>query len=277
MFFNTNTNNCETCNLKGCIICNTTTTCQICDTANNYGLVSDGTCKQCLFTCLCDGYTLPKYLNQTDGQEYCSTVCGDGLKRNQEQCDDGNTVNGDGCSSTCQIETAWSCNNDPVNTCCTLESTQLSLTINKILKVPNKNSMTLILQVSPQLSILTPENMQQFVTLTVINVPLYNESRVSKPNQVIEVTYDYNQSIHGKKGSIGFEISFNQNNAPSCVIRASKNITIMAQANNNLPFMFYTEEELNKQQDVAQSANVLEIITFVIFFLSMIPAKIIGL
>ncbi len=41
--------------------------------------------------------------------------------------------------------------------------------------------------------------------------------------------------------------------------------------------MFYTEEELVKQQDVEKSANVLEIITYVIFFLSMIPAKIIGL
>jgi fibro-slime domain-containing protein len=36
-------------------------------------------------------------------------VCGDGLKFPQEQCDDGNTISGDGCSSTCTIETGWSC------------------------------------------------------------------------------------------------------------------------------------------------------------------------
>ncbi len=51
----------------------------------------------------------------------------------------------------------------------------------------------------------------------------------------------------------------------------------MAQANNNLPFMFYTDEELSKQEEVADSANALEIITYAIFFLSMIPCKIIGL
>lgn len=51
----------------------------------------------------------------------------------------------------------------------------------------------------------------------------------------------------------------------------------MAQASNNLPFMFYTEEDLEKQDEVADSANALEIITYVIFFLSMIPCKIIGL
>jgi cysteine-rich repeat protein len=31
-------------------------------------------------------------------------VCGDGMTGVGEQCDDGNTTNGDGCSSTCQIE-----------------------------------------------------------------------------------------------------------------------------------------------------------------------------
>src|SRR5262249_15370166 len=31
-------------------------------------------------------------------------VCGDGRKTGMEQCDDGNTVSGDGCSSTCMQE-----------------------------------------------------------------------------------------------------------------------------------------------------------------------------
>lgn len=35
-----------------------------------------------------------------------------GAKDNREQCDDGNNNNGDGCSSTCQIENAWECIND---------------------------------------------------------------------------------------------------------------------------------------------------------------------
>jgi|GEM_PF-1822553 len=37
----------------------------------------------------------------------CTAVCGDATiqRRLSEQCDDGNTTNGDGCSSSCQIET----------------------------------------------------------------------------------------------------------------------------------------------------------------------------
>ena len=33
-------------------------------------------------------------------------VCGNGLKEVGEQCDDGNLVNGDGCSSKCTLESA---------------------------------------------------------------------------------------------------------------------------------------------------------------------------
>ena len=39
-----------------------------------------------------------------------STVaCGDGSVAGNEQCDDGNTTSGDGCSSTCQLESGWIC------------------------------------------------------------------------------------------------------------------------------------------------------------------------
>jgi len=39
--------------------------------------------------------------------------CGDGLIEPPEQCDDGNTVNGDGCSSNCQVEPMWHCDDEP--------------------------------------------------------------------------------------------------------------------------------------------------------------------
>ena len=40
----------------------------------------------------------------------CTTVCGDGLLAGLESCDDGNTLDGDGCSgSMCTIEPGWSC------------------------------------------------------------------------------------------------------------------------------------------------------------------------
>lgn len=35
--------------------------------------------------------------------------CGDGLNFGLVECDDGNLVNGDGCSDSCEIELDWTC------------------------------------------------------------------------------------------------------------------------------------------------------------------------
>lgn len=39
----------------------------------------------------------------------CRPICGDGLLRGREQCDDANLTPGDGCSDTCQLEKGWVC------------------------------------------------------------------------------------------------------------------------------------------------------------------------
>lgn len=38
----------------------------------------------------------------------CIETCGDGIKTIQE-CDDNNTVSGDGCSDVCEVEEGWTC------------------------------------------------------------------------------------------------------------------------------------------------------------------------
>ena len=46
-------------------------------------------------------------------------VCGNGMVQAGEVCDDGNTVSGDGCSSTCMIESGYKCLNGPAAGPCT--------------------------------------------------------------------------------------------------------------------------------------------------------------
>ncbi len=43
-------------------------------------------------------------------------ICGNGIIQSGEMCDDNNTINGDGCSSSCQIESSYSCMGQP-STC----------------------------------------------------------------------------------------------------------------------------------------------------------------
>ena len=52
------------------------------------------------FTCTTGSATAPSV---------CTEACGDGLDMGINECDDGNTVSGDGCSSVCNIEVGWSC------------------------------------------------------------------------------------------------------------------------------------------------------------------------
>jgi len=46
-------------------------------------------------------------------------TCGDSLNETGEQCDDGDTGSGDGCSSTCTIESGWTCSGGSGQSSCT--------------------------------------------------------------------------------------------------------------------------------------------------------------
>lgn len=70
--------------------------CLACNDTLNYQTTSS-------FTCEC----MPGYY--ITGNRLCLPICGDARQVTQEGCDDGNTVGGDGCSSTCVTETNWIC------------------------------------------------------------------------------------------------------------------------------------------------------------------------
>ena len=75
--------------------------------------------------------------------------CGDGVKNDAEQCDDGNVINGDGCSSTCQLESCGDGNVNGLEECddglvnngwgkrCSGACTWQNCTINSITFAPN--------------------------------------------------------------------------------------------------------------------------------------------
>jgi len=52
-----------------------------------------------------DGTTGAPYI-LARGKDLSPILCGNGIKEGTEQCDDGNTTNGDGCSAQCTIEVA---------------------------------------------------------------------------------------------------------------------------------------------------------------------------
>jgi cysteine-rich repeat protein len=51
--------------------------------------------------------------NATYGIAFAYAVCGNGVIDSMEQCDDGGTTAGDGCSATCTVEAGYSCAGSP--------------------------------------------------------------------------------------------------------------------------------------------------------------------
>ena len=69
------------------------------------------TCSSTTADCV-SGYSCP-----SAGATACGSACGDGTVTGTEQCDDGNTNSGDGCSSNCQKESGWNCTGTSPTTC----------------------------------------------------------------------------------------------------------------------------------------------------------------
>jgi len=53
-----------------------------------------------------------------EGGGPCATSCGNGQRVVGEECDDGNTTSGDGCSERCEVESGWVCFEDPTLSVC---------------------------------------------------------------------------------------------------------------------------------------------------------------
>lgn len=109
--------------------------------------MADKTCKTCPMSCACGGYTLPRYANGD-----CSTVCGDGIKIfPYEECDDGNSVSGDGCSSSCGIEDYSSCSGSP--SVCYFTSAITATLVSSAVSEETCNLLTLRFRLSPYLAL----------------------------------------------------------------------------------------------------------------------------
>lgn len=85
-----------------------------CDTGLETDLV--GGCLEC--RCSFAGWVFD------ETADACVPRCGDNLVMGGETCDDGNTVGGDGCSATCQVESNWACEQPDYTGCLPAEFCQ---------------------------------------------------------------------------------------------------------------------------------------------------------
>ena len=80
-----------------------------CDDGNSIN--GDGCSGACRIEC---GWTCAGGNQSTADSCFELIACGDGFRASSEECDDGNQIDGDGCSSSCGIELGFSCLQYPV-------------------------------------------------------------------------------------------------------------------------------------------------------------------
>jgi cysteine-rich repeat protein len=109
-YYNITQSNCLACN-NTCLTCLNSTSCLTCDTSK-FRMKVDVMClykynyqENNTFNCVPVGICIAGYTQQG---VICYEICGDGLLF-ELACDDGNNIDGDGCSTTCVVETNFTC------------------------------------------------------------------------------------------------------------------------------------------------------------------------
>lgn len=135
--------------------------CVSCNSMYNFELVNS--------TCVCKQYY------ELHGEK-CEEICGDGFLFNLP-CDDGNLINGDGCSSTCEIETGYICNGGPnheKSSCQYKGRMIMSLScINNL----GENTASIVFSISPIISNFVKSNLSDLLIFnTSVNCSMTNYS-----------------------------------------------------------------------------------------------------
>lgn len=213
-----------------------------------------------MVTCVCFGYAW-------DANGVCSVLCGDGVTLAPEQCDDGNTVAGDGCSPTCRAETNYTCQVISYTSMCSYNQ-PLTMDVTELNKDPSANKLTVVIKI--------PENITgldgiDFTTLLTTDMPLYNPTYTFS-NGVLSLTYDYNITVQGTNGSITLNPSWNSQffAMPNTVI----NITI--DPTNNLPALYYNESVYENVKHMEKTYQAAVYSSYGILVLGMLCDKVIG-
>jgi cysteine-rich repeat protein len=230
---------CGTCAavMPRCLTCSSNTTCTMCDTANHFqisgsvcGCVSGytlngstcATCASSMSECLlCSSNSVCTSCSSgfTLNTSTCQEICGDGILF-VLPCDDGNNVNGDGCSSTCHIEPGYTCSggSSTSRSVCSA-SAQVKVILSEILKDVYSNSVSFVFTLDPPLQLVDGFN---FTALVSSNIPASTTTAVYSSG-TLKVSVSYTANIQNIGATFMFQppvsqtmsLSVNPQNAPA--------------------------------------------------------------
>ena len=173
--------------------------CRFCDRDNYCVLCDEG---YDIFEGECGLNCPPGWGEISDGN--CGDVCGDGVRREAlPVCDDGNSVAGDGCSDTCQVEDGWICsggdkyNKDTCKLVPLLSTISQGLNNKKLLKLTFNKEMDFDLSKDDEILQFKLEGFTRGTDFTVkymklsqkeYEVTITNTKRIREP--MLKLTFD---------------------------------------------------------------------------------------
>lgn len=276
-YFMNSTDNCQLCStaLIGCDTCVNSTNCTTCQVANQFVLLDNNTCGcaptyvpsgtscvSCFVSCVCYGY-------QWDSSSVCSPFCSDSITiYPAEGCDDGNTIDGDGCSSTCQEEINYTCLVDSTLKSRCSYNQPFNMTLLSTIKSPHSNFLTFNIALQPNFTNLSSLN---FSELFNTNLPLGSPT-FTYNNGILQLSYSFNQSVQGQNMSLTLNPGFSSFFFAS----PSSNINFTVDPTNNLPAVVYDDGTYNQFQQMDSVYRAAVYASYAVLIVGMACDKVIG-
>ena len=105
-------------------------------------------------------------INSLTNEKQCSEVCGDGINLGEHECDDGNLIGGDGCSTLCEVEEGFHCHEGTSTSpdlCKDILWPQLAFNLHK----SNILNHIFVFEPNKELQITTNKDPKTFVNITI--------------------------------------------------------------------------------------------------------------
>lgn len=235
---------CDACNSSNCVICSDLTTCVIC--ATGYFLNTSNVCEP--------------------------QICGDGSVDGTEQCDDGNTLDGDGCSSICLVELYYLCINPApgsLNSTCYIDNDRFRIQLNE--QLYSCNTLAFRFELTGTESFVSCDFIG-FLASSTVNASL---SSYSVDGRFLTYTFTLNQTIQGQT------VSFTFNPTTLCIPDSYNfvltTLTTTVNPTNNYAAVFYTGDGCSQQKSLETLVGAVQYASYGTLLLSALPCKIVGL
>jgi len=202
-----------------------------------------------------------RMLNSTNTTTNSTSVCGNGIVEAGEQCDDGNTISGDGCSSTCTIEAFYNCSLDNGTYCFDMRPPYC------LLNIPY-NRFYLSVEIDLQFSkVMQPIN---FTNTSIANITMTDLNPLTDFTWTYYVldnkTYVFNVTFKVSFQSQTFTVNFLQ---PTSIMDVDNiTITSISYATTALidEFIYYTPTQISFFNIIDDTLSYLMIVLLFAFF-----------